>query len=77
MAKKDYPFVGPYCRYMGSYDYYRDAEIERLRATDAPADAYATKHGGGCYRVSEIPNRRLADMLEQAAGVTAAEVLAR
>lgn len=79
-TKNEYPFVRPYCRIMGSYEYFVHGEIERLRAMNAPRDAYACRHGGGYYSVSGLrepgKNADLADRLERAAGVTAAEVLA-
>lgn len=73
---KTYPFLRPYCRYMGSYEYYVELEFKQLKDGDAPNDAYATKHDGSFHRLSEMKNQTLKERLEREAGVTLEEALA-
>lgn len=76
MLAKTYPFLRPYCRHMGSMPYYVDLELEKFREADAPNDAYATKHGGGFHRLSEMKNTVLKQRLEAIAGITIEQALA-
>lgn len=76
MDNARYPYLKPYCSYMGSYPYYARDEAERLAAMNAPRDAYATKHGGGYYQLRDMENELLRERLEQQAGTPLADLLA-
>jgi hypothetical protein len=79
-AAKTYPFIRTYCNMMGSYPYYVREELQAAGATDAPADAYASKRGAGAangpddwLRVSAM-DKYSRERIERRAGYNAAEL---
>jgi hypothetical protein len=79
-AAKTYPFIRTYCQMMGSYPYYVREELQAAGATNAPADAYASKRGPSTangpddwLRVSSMDKHGRARM-ERLAGYNAAEL---
>lgn len=77
-----WPYIAPYCRRMGSFDYYVAEQYEAARRLDAPRDTYAVSNVGGppagegpsIYRVSDCDEYGRARH-ERDAGVSLAEVL--
>lgn len=47
LATKDYRLVREWERWMGAFDYYVRDQVQRAKATDAPADALYELHDRG------------------------------
>ena len=68
MQTKDYPYLRAWCKMMGSYDYYLQAQLEKARKDKAPEDAiyyrnFSQINGWVCF--ADVTNKDIIDIFNE------------